>query len=316
MAAASDLERFMEYALAFEQAFWAEAWEGLLPFFAEDARHIVQAGGALAIHDRGRAAVVDGLRRSVLGIDRRFDARIPEILDGPRTQGGGIWMRFAVAFRRMGLPELRFEGEHLTRYEGGRIVSIEERPEAGAGERVAAYLAAHDAALRPVAAPAVPPADPRDLHDLEAAVLRTLARGYAGAKSEQDVGAALALCSEDFVLETVPLGIATRDRKDAERQLTVFFAAFRDYTVTLEGVATGNSVVTGWGRARLSFQGPFAGQAATGRTAELPIFCVFSSAYGRLRGERFFFDLASLCDQVGLSIPAVREVTAALRGGD
>jgi hypothetical protein len=313
MPAASDLERFMGYALAFEQAFWAEAWEGILPFFAGDAGHVVRAGGALATDDRGRAAVVDGLRRSVHGIDRRFDVRIPEILDGPRSREDGIWMRFAVTLRRVGLPELRFEGEHLTRYEGGQIVSIEEWPERGAGERVATYLAEHEAALRPVGARAVPPADVRDAHDLEAALLRTLARGYARAKSEQDVGAALSVCNEDFVLETVPLGIASRDRKGAERQLAIFFAAFPDYAVTLEGLATGDGVVTGWGRARLSFRGPFAGQAPTGRTAELPIFCVFSSIHGRLRGERFFFDLASLCEQAGLSLAAVRDATAALR---
>ena len=316
MAVASDLERFMGYALAFEQAFWAEAWDSLPPFFTEDARHVVRGGGALATDDRGREAVLAGLRRSVSGMDRRFDARIPEVLDGPRTQDGGVWMRFAVSLRRAGLPELRFQGEHLTRYQGGRIVSIEEWPEAGAGERVARYLAEHDASLRPFGARAVPPADPRDAHDLEAALLRTLARGYACAKSEQDIGAALSVCSEDFVLETVPLGIATRDRKDAERQLAIFFAAFPDYAVTLEGVATGAGCVTGWGRARLSFRGSFAGQAPTGRTAELPICCVLSSAHGRLRGERFFFDLASLCEQTGLSISAVREVAAVLRGGD
>jgi hypothetical protein len=315
MAGASDLERFIDYALAFEQAFWADAWDGLLAFFSDDARHVVQAGGALAMDDRGRTAVVDGLRRSVLGMDRRFDARIPEILDGPRTQGGGIWMRFSVTLRRAGLPELRFQGEHVTRYESGRIVSIEEWPEAGAGERLARYLAEHDAELRPIGALAVPPPDPRDARELEGAVLRTLARSYACAKSEQDIGAALRVCSEDFALETVPLGITTRDRKDAERQLSIFFAAFPDYTVALEGVVAGGGVVTGWGHARLSFRGPLAGEAPTGRTAEVPIFCVFSSAYGRLRSERFLFDLASLCEQVGLSITAVHEATAALRGG-
>ena len=156
----------------------------------------------------------------------------------------------------------------------------------------------------------------RDAHDLEAALLRTLVRGYACAKSEQDIGAALCLCSEDFVLETVPLGIAARDRKRTEQKLSVFFSAFPDYSVTLDGIATGEGVVTSWGRARLSFRGPFAGQAPTGRTAELPIFCVFSSAFDRLRGERFFFDLASLCEETGLSLPAVREATAALREED
>jgi hypothetical protein len=65
------------------------AWDDLLPFFSDHARRVVQAGGALAMDDRGRNAVVDGLRRSVLGMDRRFDARIPEILDGPAPKGAG-----------------------------------------------------------------------------------------------------------------------------------------------------------------------------------------------------------------------------------
>lgn len=228
-------------------------------------------------------------------------------------------MRYALRLRREGLPELAFEGEHLTRYEGGRIVAIEETLPPGTGERVDAYLHEHDARLRPAGSRALPPRDPRDQRDAEAALLRSLARGYAGAKSEQDVAAALSLCSEDFVLDAVPLGLASKDRKDAESQLGLFFQTFPDFAVTCEGIAAegnaaGGGAVCCWGAARQTFRGPFLGHPPTGRSATLPFVSVFEARGGQLVRERYYFDLASLCDQIGLPIAAVRETLARLGG--
>jgi hypothetical protein len=313
MAGASDLERFLGYARAFELAVLVDAWAGLEPWFHEDARHVVHSEGPLAADDRGRAAAIAGLRASVHGMDRRFDARIPEVIEGPLVRPEGIWMRWSLRLRSAGLPELRFEGDHLTVYEGGLIVRVEEWIEPGAGERVAAFLAEHAEALRPPAAPVTPPPDPRDLCDLQAALMRTLARAYGCAKSAQDVGAALSLCSEDFALETVSMGISARNRKQAEQQLQLFFTAFPDYRVALEGMATGPDAVACWGTARLSWRGAFGPHAPTGRTAELPFFSVFPCAGGSLRGERFFFDLASLCEQIGLPLEAAQQTLGALR---
>lgn len=53
--------------------------------------------------------------------------------------------------------------------------------------------------------------------------------------------------------------------------------------------------------------------APTGKTADLPFVSVFTYKDGALRGERFFFDLATLCDQIGLPIAAMRGVVGALR---
>ncbi len=80
MEAQSDLERFIGYARAFEVAQAADAWELLEPCFGADAVDCVHSGGSLGGDDRGRDAVLAGLRRSVLHHDRRFDVRIPEIL--------------------------------------------------------------------------------------------------------------------------------------------------------------------------------------------------------------------------------------------
>jgi steroid delta-isomerase-like uncharacterized protein len=313
MTTPTDLERFLRFALDFEVAFWSDGFRGLAPQLAEEASRGVHAEGSLAADDHGRDAMLAGLREGVSALDRRFDVRIPEVLAGPVTRPDGVWMRYALRLRREGLPELAFEGEHLARFSGGRLVAIEETLPPGTGERVDAFLREHDAELRPAGSAPRPPADPRDQRDAEAALLRTLARCYAGAKSEQDVPAALSLCSEDFVLETVPLGLATRDRKDAERQLALFFHAFPDYAIDAEGIAAENGAVACWGAVRQTFRGPFLGNAPTGRGARVPFVSVFEGRNGRLVRERYFFDLASLCDQIGLPLAAARETLAKLQ---
>lgn len=171
----SDLESFLGYVRVFELAQAADAWQLIEPCFAPDAVHLVHHGGPLGGEDRGRAAVVEGLRQSVLRHDRRFDARIPEIVDGPVTRPDGIWMRWNLTLRRAGLPELRLEGEHVTEYEGGVIRRIEEWLPEGTGERVEAFVAEHGASLKPVGSPPAPPGA-ADLRDLEAASARSLAR--------------------------------------------------------------------------------------------------------------------------------------------
>lgn len=310
----TDLERFFTYARVFELAYWGDAWSGLGPYLADDAQHLVHGAAPLGADDRGRDAVIAGLAESVRSIDRRFDVRIPEVIEGPLSRDGGVWMRFALTLRRAGLPDLRILGRHLVRYRGERIALIEEWIEPGVGEAVRAYLDAHDAHLKPEGVPALPATDPRDQRDLEDALNRTLVRSYGAAKSEQDIGAALAACSDDFALETVSMGVETHGRAETEQQLELFFAAFPDYGVTMDGLTASNGVVTCWGRVRMSWKGAFLGHGPTGRTAELPYFCVFPCAAGALTGERFFFDLASLCEQIGLPPGALRSSLDQIRG--
>jgi predicted ester cyclase len=178
---------------------------------------------------------------------------------------------------------------------------------------VEAFVAEHEARLRPAASPPAAPGG-LDLRDLEAATARSLVRAYGCAKSQQDASAALSLCSEDFVLETLPFGTRAANRGEAAAQLALFFRAFPDYAVELEGFAQGDAVVAAWGRARLSFRGEIFGHAPTGKTADLPIFCLIGVVGGVIRSERFHFDRAELCEQVGLPAAALGEALAALRG--
>jgi steroid delta-isomerase-like uncharacterized protein len=137
-----------------------------------------------------------------------------------------------------------------------------------------------------------------------------LVRAYAEAKSRQDAAGALALCTPEFGIETIPFGTASRDRDETARQLALFFSAFPDYRAETEGQADSGASVAWWGKVTLSFRGAFLGVAPTGRTASLPAFSVFDFRDGLLARERFFFDLAMLCDAIGVP---VGRLSAALR---
>jgi hypothetical protein len=311
-APVSDLARFMDYARAFEIAFLTGDWTHIEPFFAPDALHHVASGPPLALHDRGRDAVVAGLRASVDGMDRRFDARIPEILEGPVPREDGVFMRFGLTLVRAGLPDLHLEGDHLTRYRDGLIARIDERIPEESAAAVRSHLERHAAVLHPAGTRRIP-TDPAQLRAIERATRRSLVRAYACAKSAQDVAAALAVCHEGFCLESVGFGLASRDRKQAEQQLELFFRVFPDYAVTLEGMAEGDDHVATWGRARMTFAGELFGRAPTHRTADLPVACVFGFRDGLLAGERFFFDLAGLCEGIGVPVEELSRTLGSIR---
>ena len=310
MTTPTPLERCFQYMRAFEVACLGGDWSVLAPHFCPDAVHTVAGGGPFSGRNEGRDAVIAGLRGDVDRIDRRFDVRIPEVVEGPLTRDDGVWMRFRLTLRRVGMPDLVIDGDHLATYRDGAIATLAERLDEGVGARVDAYLAAWGDSLRPAGSAFAPPRDPRDVRELDAAVGRSMVRCYGAAKSERDIAAALAACSEEFSIDTVAFGIASRDRKETEQHLALFFQSFPDYAVTLDGFATSPSQVACWGHARMSFRGDFLGLRATGKGADLPVFCLMTTRDGRLTSERFFFDLAALCEQI--EVP-VATLTAALR---
>jgi hypothetical protein len=291
------------YAVAFEQTFADDRWDRLASHFAPDAEREVLGGGMLAYHSVGREQVISDLKRNVEDMDRRFDLRIPEVTAGPEERDGAVWMEWRLTFRRAGLPDLLVEGRHGTWHRDGVITRIEEHVSEAYGAAVEAYLAKHDAALRP--APAVEP--------MRVGRMRSLVETYARAKSRADAAGALAVCHERFVLDTPAFGVASRDRADTAGHLAAFFHAFPDYGVTVDAVTFGNAAAACWGTARMTFAGPFLHLAATNRTAEIPFASAFDFADDRITREIFFIDLAQLCDGVGVAVEEMRSALAQIR---
>lgn len=129
-----------------------------------------------------------------------------------------------------------------------------------------------------------------------------VAMRYANAKRSRDVGAALAACAEDVVLDAVSLNVRAVGRQAVRRQLEAFFACFPDYEAELEGRAAGEGVVILWGRERGTFERALGPIRPTRRRAEYRFLSMYQIRQGLLVEERYFVDLAGLCK--GGGIPA------------
>jgi predicted ester cyclase len=141
-----------------------------------------------------------------------------------------------------------------------------------------------------------------------------LVHALAVAKSGQDLPAALRLLHPDMELETPAFGTTARGLAENEKVLRRFFATFPDYEVDLRGHASDGTTLVCWGTARMTMTGTRLGVTPDGRRAELPVFLQFTFEDGLIAGERFFFDLATLCAQSGVSTDTVRRTL--FRGED
>lgn len=131
-----------------------------------------------------------------------------------------------------------------------------------------------------------------------------LATALADAKSRQDVPAAMGLLHPDMVLETPAFGTTSHGSAETEQALAGFFATFPDYDVELDDYAANDNTLVCWGTARMTMSGDRLGVSTNGRRVALPVFIQFTFADDRIASERFFFDLATLCAQSGVSTDA------------
>ena len=124
------------------------------------------------------------------------------------------------------------------------------------------------------------------------------------------------MCHPSFSIETIPFGTTSRDRDETAAQLALFFSVFPDYRAETEGLASGDGSLAWWGRISLTFGGELFGHPPTHRQARIPAFSVFDFRDGLLLRERFFFDLAMLCEGIGLPIEDLSGALASLRAAD
>ena len=128
---------------------------------------------------------------------------------------------------------------------------------------------------------------------------------YAGAKCRRDAAAAMSACHDDFVLDVATLGLRVAGKAAVSEQLEAFFKTFPDYGADIEGRVVGDDAIVFWCTERGTMRGPMLGIAPTGRSASFPTVSIYTFKGDLLAGERWFFSLASMCDQLNLSLDAV-----------
>jgi len=144
------IERYVAYATAFEEAYATDNWSKLEAFFTEDAVYESIAPAPFGGKYEGRAVVLAQFKNSVNGLDRRFDSRAIEVLEGPSEKDGAVWIRWAGIYALAGTPDCRMEGEERAVFAGDRIRRLTDSISDAEAGRLGAYFAQHGAKLKPV----------------------------------------------------------------------------------------------------------------------------------------------------------------------
>jgi steroid delta-isomerase-like uncharacterized protein len=135
---------------------------------------------------------------------------------------------------------------------------------------------------------------------------------HVAAEHRHDHEAAAATYVEDGYYEYVPLGVRIEGRDNIAANYAIGNAAYPDSRFDIEGVIVEEPFLMHWGTLHGTVTGPFLGQEPTGRTIALPFVARFEFEDGKMKGEKIWFDLATLCDQAGLDLTRAREAAAEL----
>ena len=149
--------------------------------------------------------------------------------------------------------------------------------------------------------------------------VREVAERHVTAENARDLEGALATYHDDCFYEVSALGMLLRGKDAVAANYAGLFAAMPDGKAVFQGHAYGTDVVVHWGTFEGTVTGSLMGMPPTGRRVSLPFAGVLEFKDGLMRGERLFYDLATLCEQAGLPFDKVRQaarsLSAAFAGG-
>jgi steroid delta-isomerase-like uncharacterized protein len=141
-----------------------------------------------------------------------------------------------------------------------------------------------------------------------------LFEAHREAEVARDYDAILATFAEDCFFETVPLGLRREGQEATRAAYEGFFTAFPDISPDDQGLAFGDDVLVVWGTLRGTNSGEWLGVAPGGGSFAVPFANRAPFGDGRMAGEAIYFDLATLCEQAGLSVDEMRAAAKAAGG--
>ncbi len=137
------VQRFIEFAAAFEKSFVDDDWSRLEDFLTEDAVYEVTGGPPLGGRWEGRNAVLAQLKASCDGLDRRFDERKTELLGAPVAEGDSVTFAWRGTYVLAGKPDLVFGGTERVEFERDRIRFFTDLIPEEDAQATYAYLETH-----------------------------------------------------------------------------------------------------------------------------------------------------------------------------
>jgi steroid delta-isomerase-like uncharacterized protein len=129
---------------------------------------------------------------------------------------------------------------------------------------------------------------------------------HRDAEIRRDYDAIIDTSVEDCYIETVALGLRSQGREETRTAYMAYFTAFPDLDSDYQGFAAGDDVLVGWGVLSGRSGGEWLGLAPTGGHFAVRFTNVATFRDGQMAGESIYFDVATLCEQAGFSVDAVR----------
>ena len=142
----SNVDRFEQFAAAFEATVEDDKWSRLEPYLAENVTY-VNVGGPDP-ECEGRRAVIAFLQADVSNIDRKFDTRKLVALTPPSAKGDRLSRRWRITYTLAGAPDLILEGEARYLFEGDLIKGIEEELTPASMQEMRAWMARYGTRLQ------------------------------------------------------------------------------------------------------------------------------------------------------------------------
>jgi hypothetical protein len=130
------LQRFAEYAQAFEKTYVDDDWTRLEPYFAPDAVYRVVGSTSWDCEVRGRAQLLSAIRKFVNEFDRKCTRTIRPA-GTPLVGSDSVRVSGSAAYTRGDSDELTLQLEIIAQYRDGRIIRLSD-----------VYPAENDARLR------------------------------------------------------------------------------------------------------------------------------------------------------------------------
>jgi steroid delta-isomerase-like uncharacterized protein len=141
-----------------------------------------------------------------------------------------------------------------------------------------------------------------------------LFEAHREAEAARDIDGILETFVPEPFLETMALGLRSQGRGAVRAAYEMqFFSAFPDLAPDDEGMALGEDIVVVWGTLRGTSRGDWLGVPAGGGAFAVPFANVVPFRDGLMAGETIYFDLATLCEQAGIALEAIRVAAAARR---
>jgi hypothetical protein len=142
------LQRFVEYAQAFEKTYVDDDWTRLEPYFAPDAVYRVVGSTSWDCEVRGCAQVLAAIRKFVNEFDRKC-TRTVRPAGAPLVGADSVRVTGVATYTRGDSDELALQIEMIAQYRDGRIIRLSDVFPAENEARVRAWIERWASDLQP-----------------------------------------------------------------------------------------------------------------------------------------------------------------------